>query len=241
MAEAGPGGPARRRGPPSAGVRLQAGSRLPRTPRSHRGLASLRRDAPAGAGNRRSHSRAPSATGWRGNRFAIQPMEGWDGTGDGMPTDHVRRRWRNFGRSGAKLIWGGEAFRRLSGGEGQPQPADGLRLDPGRSAGAPGDPDRRPPGSASAPPTTSWPALQLTHSGRFCRPFSKDRMEPFIAYRHPILDRRFGLDPGRTARHRRLPAAADRALRRSGLHRPATPGSISSTSSTATVISATSC
>jgi len=44
-----------------------------------------------------------------GNRFAVLPMEGWDGTLDGHPTDLVRRRWRNFGLSGAKLIWGGEA------------------------------------------------------------------------------------------------------------------------------------
>src|SRR5215475_9703 len=44
-----------------------------------------------------------------GNRFAIHPMEGWDGTVDGRPTDLTERRWRNFGRSGAKLIWGGEA------------------------------------------------------------------------------------------------------------------------------------
>ena len=36
-------------------------------------------------------------------------MEGWDGTRDGRPTDLTRRRWRRFGRSGAKLIWGGEA------------------------------------------------------------------------------------------------------------------------------------
>ena len=43
-----------------------------------------------------------------GNRFCIQPMEGWDGTEDGQPTDLTRRRWRNFGLSGAKLIWGGE-------------------------------------------------------------------------------------------------------------------------------------
>ena len=42
-----------------------------------------------------------------GNRFAILPMEGWDCTPDGHPTDLVRRRWANFGRSGAKLIWGG--------------------------------------------------------------------------------------------------------------------------------------
>src|SRR5688572_24712815 len=44
-----------------------------------------------------------------GNRFAILPMEGWDAEPDGKPSDLVRRRWHNFGRSGAKLIWGGEA------------------------------------------------------------------------------------------------------------------------------------
>src|SRR5262249_60147663 len=44
-----------------------------------------------------------------GNRFAIHPMEGWDGTLDGRPTDLTERRWRHFGRSGAKVIWGGEA------------------------------------------------------------------------------------------------------------------------------------
>ena len=42
-----------------------------------------------------------------GNRFAIQPMEGWDGTADGRPSDNTRRRWQRFGLSGAKLIWGG--------------------------------------------------------------------------------------------------------------------------------------
>ena len=44
-----------------------------------------------------------------GNRFCILPMEGWDGTVDGKPSELTRRRWQNFGRSGAKLIWGGEA------------------------------------------------------------------------------------------------------------------------------------
>src|SRR5437660_5357783 len=44
-----------------------------------------------------------------GNRFAIQPMEGWDGTSDGRPTALTFRRWGRFGASGAKLIWGGEA------------------------------------------------------------------------------------------------------------------------------------
>jgi len=44
-----------------------------------------------------------------GNRFCILPMEGWDGTAEGEPSDLTRRRWEHFGIGGAKLIWGGEA------------------------------------------------------------------------------------------------------------------------------------
>jgi NADPH2 dehydrogenase len=44
-----------------------------------------------------------------GNRWCIHPMEGWDANPDGTPSSHTLRRWRNFGISGAKLIWGGEA------------------------------------------------------------------------------------------------------------------------------------
>ena len=44
-----------------------------------------------------------------GNRWCIHPMEGWDANPDGSPSELTLRRWRNFGLSGAKLIWGGEA------------------------------------------------------------------------------------------------------------------------------------
>ena len=44
-----------------------------------------------------------------GNRIVVHPMEGWDGSPDGNPSENTIRRWRRFGRSGAKLIWGGEA------------------------------------------------------------------------------------------------------------------------------------
>src|SRR3712207_5143178 len=44
-----------------------------------------------------------------GNRICVHPMEGWDGTPDGRPSEATFRRWRRFGLSGAKLIWGGEA------------------------------------------------------------------------------------------------------------------------------------
>lgn len=50
-----------------------------------------------------------SLCGQIGNRWCVLPMEGWDGTPDGRPTELTVRRWQNFGRSGAKLIWGGEA------------------------------------------------------------------------------------------------------------------------------------
>ena len=45
-----------------------------------------------------------------GNRIAIQPMEGWDGTNTGGTSQGTVRRWGRFGESGAKLIWGGEAM-----------------------------------------------------------------------------------------------------------------------------------
>src|SRR5688572_28015904 len=35
--------------------------------------------------------------------------------------------------------------------------------------------------------------FQLTYSGRFCRPNDKVKLEPRIAFRHPILDKKFGI------------------------------------------------
>src|SRR5436309_5126695 len=55
-----------------------------------------------------------------GNRFCVLPMEGWDGTRDGRPSELTTRRWRNFGRSGAKLIWGGEAVAVRTDGRANP-------------------------------------------------------------------------------------------------------------------------
>ena len=44
-----------------------------------------------------------------GNALSILPMEGWDGTADGRPSDLTKHRWENFAISGAKLLWGCEA------------------------------------------------------------------------------------------------------------------------------------
>jgi 2,4-dienoyl-CoA reductase-like NADH-dependent reductase (Old Yellow Enzyme family) len=127
-----------------------------------------------------------------GNRFCILPMEGWDGTAEGEPTDLTFRRWRNFGRSGAKLIWGGEAVAVREDGRANPNQLligdrtlsslDRLRLEliaeHKDRFGTQADRDL-------------YVGLQLTHSGRFARPHAKDRPEPLVAYAHPVLDRRF--------------------------------------------------
>ena len=48
-------------------------------------------------------------------------MEGWDANADGSPTEKTLRRWQNFGASGAKLIWGGEAAAVRLDGRANPQ------------------------------------------------------------------------------------------------------------------------
>jgi NADPH2 dehydrogenase len=115
------------------------------------------------------------------NRFAILPMEGWDATTDGLPTDLVRRRWGRFGASGCGLVWGEATAVRLDGRANPNQltitdrtveEIAALRtlLDPSQVVG-----------------------LQLTHSGRWSRP--EGAPAPRTAYEHPILDARVGAGP----------------------------------------------
>ena len=126
-----------------------------------------------------------------GNRFAILPMEGWDATADGQPTDLVRRRWQRFGQSGAKLIWGGEAVAVRHDGRANPRQ---LVFS---EANLPGLAELRELLVAEhAQQGTTDDLLigvQLTHSGRWSRPNDPKRLEPRLAYRHPILDGRAGI------------------------------------------------
>jgi 2,4-dienoyl-CoA reductase-like NADH-dependent reductase (Old Yellow Enzyme family) len=127
-----------------------------------------------------------------GNRFAIHPMEGWDGTADGRPTELTFRRWRRFGASGAKLIWGGEAVAVSHDGRANPNQLainPHARADLYKLRNALVAEHQRSVGSVA----NLMIGLQLTHSGRFSRPNVKDRPEPRIVYRHPILDTRLGI------------------------------------------------
>ena len=125
-----------------------------------------------------------------GNRYTVHPMEGWDGTTGGGITEEVVRRWQRFGESGAKLIFGGEAMAVRPDGRANPNQliineqnkADLARLRESLVAA-----HKERCGTAD----DLVIGFQLTHSGRFCKPNDKFRLEPRVAYRHPILDRTF--------------------------------------------------
>jgi NADPH2 dehydrogenase len=127
-----------------------------------------------------------------GNRFSILPMEGWDGTTDGMPSEHSRRRWYNFAISGAKLLWGCEAVAVRHEGRANPNQLlihrDNADVYKGMFEQLYND-HRNKFGNAD----DLLVGFQLTHSGRFCKPNDKKRMEPQILYPHPVLNRKFGL------------------------------------------------
>ena len=116
---------------------------------------------------------------------------GWHA--DGEPSELTRRRWRHFGTSGAKLMWGGEAVAIRHDGRANPNqllitprnlPAIASLRDE-LVARAPRAVRRRPP------MRDLFIGLQLTHSGRYARPNVYDRPEPLAGWHHPLLDRRF--------------------------------------------------
>src|SRR5262245_22984680 len=125
-----------------------------------------------------------------GNRYAIQPMEGWDAATDGSVTEEVLRRWQRFGESGAKLIFGGEAMAVRPDGRANPNQ---LIIHAATKASLAKLRETLVTAHAMRFKRTDDLVIgfQLTHSGRFCKPNDKFRMEPRVAYRHPILDRRF--------------------------------------------------
>ena len=125
------------------------------------------------------------------NRWALLPMEGWDCTAGGAPSELTLRRWTHFGESGASLICGTEAGAVMHAGRSNPRQllvtrknlpelkaaVTAMRKAHAERYGISGD---------------FLVGLQLTHSGRFAHPNRDDRLESAVAWTHPLLDRKFG-------------------------------------------------
>jgi 2,4-dienoyl-CoA reductase-like NADH-dependent reductase (Old Yellow Enzyme family) len=141
----------------------------------------------------------PITVSWKGNersignRFAIQPMEGWDGTSTGGVTPPMIRRWQRFGESGAKLIWGGEAMAVRPDGRANPNQLILNEQNVGDIARLKTE-LMESHTAVMGKSNDLLVGFQLTHSGRFCRPNDKKRWEPRVAYRHPLLDKKFDVD-----------------------------------------------
>jgi 2,4-dienoyl-CoA reductase-like NADH-dependent reductase (Old Yellow Enzyme family) len=141
-----------------------------------------------------------------GHRIGIHPMEGWDCEKDGRPSENTKRRWQRFGQSGGKLIWGGEACAVRPDGRANPKQ---LYMAEHSQAGIAELRDIliKAHKEAAGDDKGLVIGLQLTHSGRFCKPNDNTKFESIIAYNHPILDRKFGYPADR-------PVMSDDAIKR---------------------------
>lgn len=131
---------------------------------------------------------APIDVGGRalGNRLAIQPMEGCDGTLEGAPGELTFRRYKRFGAGGAKLIWGEAAavVPEARANTRQLLASETHRADLARLVEVCRAAHREHWGDDS----DLLIGLQLTHSGRYSVP------RPLLAQHDPLLDPRTILD-----------------------------------------------
>jgi NADPH2 dehydrogenase len=124
----------------------------------------------------------PIAIGGRvaGNRMAVHPMEGCDGTPDGRPGELTFRRWRRFGEGGAKLIWG-EATAICPEGRANPRQLflnEATAPDFRRLLTETREAHRRRFGRDD----DLLVGVQLTHSGRW------SHLRPVLAHHVPTID-----------------------------------------------------
>jgi 2,4-dienoyl-CoA reductase-like NADH-dependent reductase (Old Yellow Enzyme family) len=128
-----------------------------------------------------------------GNRWAILPMEGWDCTATGGPSELTERRWLRFGISGAKLLFGCEAAAVMP--EGRSNTRQMMMNE--STVGAIGRLRQKMVDRHAAKFGTAddlYVGLQLTHSGRYSHPYDDQVLESCTAYSHPLLDKKFGND-----------------------------------------------
>ena len=139
-----------------------------------------------------------------GNRWCILPMEGWDCLPDGAPSPLTKRRWLNFAKSGAKLLFGCEACAVMESGKSNTRqlmitektlPAIGSLLAEMRKVHK----------ARFGTEEDLMVGLQLTHSGRYSHPHDDGKLESVTAYSHPLLDEKFHNDARNVVKDEEIP------------------------------------
>lgn len=125
------------------------------------------------------------------NRLVNHPMEGADGDEQGRPQELTRRRYVRLAEGGTGMIWF-EATAVIEEGKANPRQLllsnetakdfQALLQDTLKAS-------KQSYGSHHRPYTV----LQLTHSGRYSKPFAK--MQPIVAAVNPPLERRLTVSP----------------------------------------------
>lgn len=116
------------------------------------------------------------------NRLVVQPMEGYDSTPDGSPSELTRRRYLRYASGGSGMIW----FEAVAvSAEGRSNPNQ-LRIHRGNVASYKNlnHEIREAAGQIEIKPML---VIQLTHSGRYSKPESKPH--PLAAARNKALDK----------------------------------------------------
>ncbi len=154
-----------------------------------------------------------------GNRWAVQPMEGWDGTTSGGVTAEVRPALAAFWRERRE----DDLRRRSDGGargrSRESEPVHHRARERKRTSTKLRDILVDAHQERFGKTDDLVIGFQLTHSGRFCKPTDKKRMEPRVAYRHPILDRKFKVTSDAQIVHRRAHRDVDQAICGRGANR----------------------
>jgi 2,4-dienoyl-CoA reductase (NADPH2) len=115
------------------------------------------------------------------NRLVIQPMEGYDSSKDGSPTDLTRRRYLRYAEGGSGMIWI-EAVAVSEEGRSNPRQLWLHQENVDNYEFLCNDIRKH----ASAGSMNPLLVIQLTHSGRYSKPLGK--AEPLVPQLKPVLD-----------------------------------------------------
>jgi len=116
------------------------------------------------------------------NRLVVQPMEGYDSGGDGSPSELTRRRYLRYAEGGSGIIW----FEAVSvNPEGRSNPRQLWLHKMNRDAFSYlNDEIKRTAAAIGSDPLL---VVQLTHSGRYSKPYGKPK--PQVAAPNAVLDK----------------------------------------------------